>query len=102
MGPRLIGCEPIAASWAHILAGGPQRNFEIQVINEWGVGDLAVHVVNEIISVPSSNLEFNPVLATNVYRCIGGGWYMTAHHASIDASGQLAERPTDKAPPTRH
>ena len=102
MGPRLTGHEPISASWVQILAGGPQRNFEIQLINQWGDDILVVHVVNEIISVPASNLEFNPVLATNVYRCIDGNWYMSAHHASIDVSGQLAENPTDGVPPTRH
>ena len=102
MGPRLTGREPISASWVQILAGGSQRNFKIQLMNEWGDEDLAVHVINEIISVPTSDLEFNPVLATNVYHRIEGSWYMTVHHASIDARSLPAARPTEGAPPTRH
>jgi ketosteroid isomerase-like protein len=101
MGPRLIGRDLIAASWEQILAGAAPRSFEIQLKATWGTTELAVHVVDEIISVPKSELQFAPVLATNVYKVIGGSWYMTAHHASIDASRSVPITMEEEAQ-TRH
>ena len=46
----------------------------------------AVHTLDEVISVPGRDVQFRPVIATNVYQCIDGFWFIVEHHASIDAS----------------
>ncbi len=85
-GPRLSGRDAIAESWRQILAGDGSRHFELDVKSTWQNGDLAVHMLDEVISVPGSDAHFRPVIATNVYQCIDGNWFMVEHHASIDAS----------------
>ena len=86
LGPRLTGLQQISESWKHILGNDGTREFEIQTKTKWSGDGLVVHVVNEIISVRGGELRFAPVLATNIYKRIDGGWLMVAHHASIDAS----------------
>ena len=101
MGPRLDSRDIISASWQQILTGEPQRSFDIHLVTSWGDSDVSVHIVNEIISVPASELQFTPVLATNVYKFTGTSWYMIAHHASIDATSNRSVRADEQAP-TRH
>ena len=102
MGPRLTGRDLISASWVQILAGEPHRNFDIQLVTRWDDTDLAVRVVNEIISLPTSELEFTPVLATNVFRSSANGWHIVEHHASIDASRNLGNTADSNERHTRH
>lgn len=99
LGPRLSGRDAIAESWRQILAADGQRQFEINVKSTWQSGDLAVHMLDEVISVPDSDAQFRPVIATNVYQCIDGNWFIVEHHASIDASGP-SSGPEETA--TRH
>jgi ketosteroid isomerase-like protein len=101
MGPRLSGIDAVSASWRQILTGEPGREFETRLKTSWGDANLAVHVVDEIISIPARNTRFSPVLATNVYRRLDGHWYMTMHHASIDASRHLGESRNETSQ-TRH
>lgn len=91
LGPRLTGRDAIAESWRHILTADGQRHFAIDVKSTWHSGDLAVHMVDEMISVPGSDLRFRPVIATNVYQCIDGNWFVVEHHASIDAREPRAD-----------
>ena len=102
MGPRLTGRDLISASWVQILAGEPHRTFDIQLVTNWTDAELAVRVVNEIISLPTSKLEFTPVLATNVYRSSRNGWHIVEHHASIDASRNLGGPADSDEGHTRH
>ena len=99
LGPRLTGREAIAESWRQILATDALRQFELDIKTTWQSGDLAVHMLDEIISVPGSDARFRPVIATNVYQCIDGEWYIIEHHASIDA-GDPPTAPGEGA--TRH
>ena len=101
MGPRLNSWDVISASWQQILAGEPQRIFDIQLKAGWGDTGIAVRIVDEIISVPTSGLQFTPVIATNVYKFSDNGWYMIAHHASIDAASNRSVR-DDEPARTRH
>jgi ketosteroid isomerase-like protein len=99
MGPRLTGLQSVAQSWALILANSnAARNIEIETKSRWTDAALAVHVVNEVISVPGSDARYIPVLATNVYRCIDNHWYMLGHHASVDAQRDFESPPAQ----TRH
>lgn len=101
MGPRLDSRDVISASWQQILAGEPQRIFDIHLKASWGDTNIAVRVVDEIISVPRSGLQFAPVIATNVYKFTDNGWFMIAHHASIDAASNRDVRDSEPAH-TRH
>ena len=101
MWPRLNSRDAISASWQQILAGEPQRIFDIRLKASWGDTNIAVRVVDEIISVPTSGLRFAPVIATNVYKFNGNSWYMIAHHASVDAAGNR-DVSDDEPPRTRH
>ncbi len=102
MGPRLMDRDLISASWVQILAGQPHRNIDIQLITSWTDTNLAIRVVNEIISLPTSELQFTPVLATNVYRSSGNSWHIVEHHASIDASRNLSDPVDSDEAFTRH
>ncbi len=86
MGPRLSTWDVISASWQQILAGEPQRVFDIRLKASWADANIAVRVVDEIIAVPTSGLHFAPVIATNIYKFYDDSWYMVAHHASLDAA----------------
>ncbi|MFT4580964.1 MAG: ketosteroid isomerase-like protein [Gammaproteobacteria bacterium] len=86
MGPRLVGRERISESWKMILAGGSQPQFDIRTKFRSNDDNLAVHIVDEIISTPGSSAQFIPVLATNVYQRIDGFWFLILHHASIDSA----------------
>ena len=90
LGPRHVGFESVSESWAQILGAGEPRNFECRVVSRWSAADTAIHVVDEIISIPGNNDKFAPVLATNVYRRQAGNWLLVMHHASIDARRTVA------------
>jgi len=85
MGPRLTGREVVAASWRQILNHGTFHQFDLSMKSKWQSETLAVHVLDEIISLDGNSSGIRPVLATNVYRRIGHHWHMVAHHAGIDA-----------------
>ena len=82
-GPRLTGIEEIRHSWAQILTGSLPRAFTLR--GRIMVGDSAqrIHILEENISVSGTNVIAPPVLATNVYRRLPGGWRMVLHHASV-------------------
>jgi ketosteroid isomerase-like protein len=90
LGPRHVGVESVAQSWAQILTTDEPRDFKCRVLSRWSDDNTVVHVVDEIISVPGSDARFAPVLATNVYRRIADNWYLVAHHASIDARQNIS------------
>lgn len=85
LGPRLMGFDAVAASWRQILADTSPRHIDAEVQAVARGETIAIHTVDELISVPGSNARFRPVLATNVYERINGTWFITVHHASIDA-----------------
>ena len=92
LGPRLTGREAIGESWRQILATDAPRHFELDLKSMWQGADLAVHMLDEVISVPGSDARFRPVIATNVYQCLDGEWFIVEHHASIDASDPPARQ----------
>ncbi len=101
LGPRLVGYDLVMASWRAILSNEAPRHFDVEVLAKWTDAALAIHNVDEVISVPGAGVTFRPVLATNVYARIGGYWYITVHHASIDARGEESAATTG-ASGTRH
>jgi hypothetical protein len=97
----LIGRELITSSWRQILGQDVSHRFDIQIKSKWSTNVLAVHVLDEVISIVGDDTQFRPLIATNVYRCIERHWYIAAHHASIDAREEQAQStPGDHV--TRH
>ena len=78
----IIGFEAVMRSWAHIFAGASPPLIETHVVQRIVEDSLAVHVLEERISTAAAPTERARVLATNVYRRIGGQWRMVAHHGS--------------------
>ncbi|MGR8920394.1 MAG: nuclear transport factor 2 family protein [Gammaproteobacteria bacterium] len=95
-GPRLEGPGEVRASWAEILAGDVVRSFELRGRQVSGGEDVRVHILEENITVPGTAFVAPPVLATNVYRLINGGWFLVLHHASV---APAAVEDNDPAPP---
>ena len=78
-GPRLLGRQAVAASWAHIFGSGQRLRFDVSDVLTTADAETAVHWVHERISFGEQR---SLVVATNVYRRVDRGWYMVAHHGS--------------------
>lgn len=75
----ISGREAVMRSWLHIFSGAQAPQLEYSVLKRTQSTDIAVHLVSEVIGGDGSAI----VLATNVYQRQGGGWFMSAHHASL-------------------
>lgn len=82
-GPRLEGPDDIRRSWAAILDQRVHRQFVRRGLKVLGTGTERIHLLEENISVPGTAMVAPPVLATNVYQCIEGRWFMVLHHGSV-------------------
>ena len=95
-GQRLAGQEQVREAWRQMFAGGP--SLRVQVAQRIAVTGMmvAVHSVQESITVAGEQRPRPPVIATNVYLRTPAGWRMAVHHAS-PAPGAVTEPPP--APP---
>jgi ketosteroid isomerase-like protein len=93
-GPRLEGLPDIRRSWELIFHDRMPRRFELRGRRILGDGDVRIHLVEENISVPGTSYVAPPVLATNVYQRLNGGWLMVLHHGSV-APAALADPDED-------
>ncbi len=82
-GPRLEGPDDIRRSWAAILDPGVHRQFARRGLKVLGAGAERIHLLEENISVPGTAMVAPPVLATNIYQCLEGRWFMVLHHGSV-------------------
>ncbi len=81
-GPRIVGYEPVRASWQQIFSGGPaMRAYVTREVKISGT-IFAVHSVHENFMVEGEARPRGPVASTNVYLRTAAGWRMIAHHAS--------------------
>jgi ketosteroid isomerase-like protein len=99
-GPRLRGTEEVLAQWKRIFEGG--QRLQLHITNQVVIAGMmiAVHSVQENITIEGEGPAPHPVLATNVYQRIGAGWRMVAHHAS-PAPAPAAPPPTENRLPGR-
>jgi len=81
-GALLRGRDEVLDSWAAIFADAVAPRIRVHVISRVSEGGLAVHLVREQISQGEHSSH---VLATNVFRRVGEGWRMIAHHGSVPA-----------------
>ncbi len=91
---RLVGWGPVMESWERIFEATFEMRFELAEPAALLGGDLAVVVVQENLTQKSADgIMRTQVLATNVYRRSGSGWYMVVHHGSPIAVGGSGEPP---------
>lgn len=57
MGPRIEGGEPVRDSWRRILLSGPRLRFRVSNVRATVVGDVAVHLVDEVVTVIEEGRE---------------------------------------------
>jgi ketosteroid isomerase-like protein len=92
LGARIEGGESVRESWRRILRSGPRLRFEVRNVRATVVGDMAVHLVDEVVTVVEEGREAF-LHATNVYRRTARGWRMVLHHASPAPSSRRAAPP---------
>jgi hypothetical protein len=91
-GGLLQGTDAVLASWAGMFANSQAPEVEHRLIQASTDEHLAVHTVEEKVR-SGSGQRSALVLATNVYLCVEGRWYMLAHHASLPLVEPKRERP---------
>jgi len=97
-GPRLRGTDEVLAQWKRIFEGG--QRLQVRITHQVVIAGMmiAVHSVQENITIEGEGPSPHPVVATNVYQRIGPGWRMVAHHAS-PAPAPAAPPPTENRLP---
>ncbi len=75
----LVGKEAVMKSWARILMAEAAPKISFEIIKQVYSGELAVHLVREIITVGAGSAT---VIATNIYQQGDQGWKMIEHHGS--------------------
>ena len=77
------GFDMVVRSWAHIFTDAATTDLKLRVIQRHRDGDIALHVLEEHISVRDSDVPAAIVIATNVYKKYDDGWLIVQHHASL-------------------
>lgn len=93
VGPKLAGHQAVRASWAEMFRGGNGLRFRLAEVSRTQDALLAIHVLQEHITVPGETSERQPMVATNVYQLTQDGWRMILHHASPIATQNRSEKP---------
>ena len=96
VGPKVTGHEAVRAAWAEMFREGTSLRFRLAEISRTQDALLAVHVLNEYISVPGETTERHPMVATNIYQLTQDGWRMILHHASPIAVQNPMQKPTGR------
>ncbi len=79
MQPLQQGSPAIGQTWREMMA--PKHPVEVSVRHiQWlEKGDLAIHIVEETVSVGPERQPQPPIYATNIYRKGEAGWRMLMH-----------------------
>lgn len=99
-GPRLVGHDPIRASWKALFENGPLRIRPMSVRSIEGVMVAIHNLVEHVLVAGNRNSQVVEVTATNVYLKGPQGWKMVLHHASPAIDTDEAE--DDDFSPTLH
>jgi ketosteroid isomerase-like protein len=102
LGERLMGPKAVGNSWRRMFSGGKRMQFRLAHIKRFQTDQLAIHILYENITI--AGRQQPPVIATNVYRFDGHGWYLILHHASpaTDIGKSADMENTVKAGPVVH
>ncbi len=79
LAPARIGFEDVRQGWQPLMRSGVKIDVEVRHLHWTEMGDLAIHLVEERITVPGQNQKQVPMYATNIYRRGEAGWRMIAH-----------------------
>jgi hypothetical protein len=82
-GDLLEGRRAVLESWREIFSGSEPPAIEHRLLGSFQSGDLAIHLVEEMIQPRRSGGQANRVLATNVYVREADCWRIAEHHASL-------------------
>lgn len=93
VGAKVTGHQAVRAAWMEIFSGGTGLRFRLAEVSRTQGTLLAVHVLNEYISVPGESAERQPMVATNIYQLSDEGWRMILHHASPIAVQSPLDKP---------
>lgn len=96
-GVLIQGIAAVLDSWRDIFRDSATPRIEYRLIQASADARLAVHTVEEHISVGSHDREAR-VLATNVYSHTDDGWRLVAHHASLPLVEKSAKEPRRQPP----
>jgi len=101
-GARLTGPEQVRESWRRIFASG--SDLRLHVTQQVAISGMmvAVHSVQENLSVPGDARPRAPVIATNVYLRTAAGWRMIVHHASPVPGAPAPAAAAPEPPKTLH
>lgn len=93
LGIKMAGRQAVHNGWAELFRAGANLRFRLADVSRTQDALLAVHVLQEFISVPGEPTERPPMTATNIYQLTRDGWRMILHHASPAAVQQVPQPP---------
>ncbi|MGA9852221.1 MAG: nuclear transport factor 2 family protein [Gammaproteobacteria bacterium] len=93
VGPKITGHKAVRNAWAEMFRSGNGLRFRLAEVSRTQDALLAIHVLQEHISVPGENAERPPMIATNIYQLTQDGWRMILHHSSPVAVQNRPEKP---------
>ncbi|UCE90485.1 MAG: nuclear transport factor 2 family protein [Pseudomonadota bacterium] len=99
-GPRLRGHDAIARSWEVIFSSPGRYRIALEACNRVCDRGLAVHIVDERITVSVDPAQHALVTVTNAYRREADGWKMFLHHAS-QVTSDATQVEAGTSPPRR-
>ena len=79
MTPVCVGAEQVRQVWQPLMRGEVKIDVEVRHLHWIETGDLAIHLVEERITVVGQNQKQAPMYATNIYRKGEAGWRMLVH-----------------------
>jgi ketosteroid isomerase-like protein len=82
-GDLLEGRQAVQQGWAEIFSGAHRPTLVHRTLRREAAGDLAVHLVEELIRPAGGSDAPSRIIASNLYRRGRDGWRMLAHHASL-------------------
>lgn len=79
MQPMHHGKEAIRELWQTMLDPDLQVQITINHLQWTEQGDIAIHIVEEMVTLMGANQRQPPIYATNIYRKGSDGWRMLMH-----------------------
>lgn len=79
----LKGGEEILDSWAQIFKNTSYVEIDTDILTVESNGELAyVVLIEHVLQISSGQRLEARSMATNLFECMGGQWFMVHHHAS--------------------
>lgn len=76
------GRAGLREAWRPLLTGPHPVELQVRHIQWLELGDIAIHYVEELASIPDQPQPMLPVYGTNVYRRGADGWRLILHQNS--------------------